>query len=164
MKQSAGKRGLSTTAGPCQDHLLFDAIARSWTSVTNVVVGTSPERSSRSLRIGVAALAGMGIAHFVVPRPFDSIIPGWVPGDPRPWTYASGVGELGAAALLVNPRTRRFGGYLAAATFVTAFPANIQMSIDRPPTTPYGVALAARLPLQVPMVAWALGHARAAQT
>ncbi|MBA2281607.1 MAG: hypothetical protein H0W25_10300 [Acidimicrobiia bacterium] len=102
----------------------------------------------------------MGVLHFAAPSNFDRIVPDWVPGDPRTWTYVSGLWELGSAALVANPRTRRLGGYVAAATLVAVYPANIQMSIDTPPTSAAGAVLALRLPLQIPMIAWALGHAR----
>jgi uncharacterized membrane protein len=117
-------------------------------------------RRRRSRLIGAAGLATMGVLHFAAPRGFDRIVPTWVPGEARAWTYISGAFELSSAALLAMPRTRRLGGYLAAATFVAVYPANIQMSIDNPPTTPFGVALLLRLPLQLPLIAWALGHAR----
>jgi uncharacterized membrane protein len=117
-----------------------------------------PIRRSRLMLAG--GLAFMGVLHFAVPRAFDRIIPGWVPGEPRAWTYASGVWELSSAALLANRRTAKVGGYVAAATFLAVYPANIQMSIDTPPTSAQGLAFAARLPLQFPMIAWALRHAR----
>lgn len=110
--------------------------------------------------IMAGALLVMGTLHFVVPRPFDRIVPAWVPGAARSWTYASGIAELSAGALLAVPRTRRLGAVLAAATLVVVFPANIQMAIDEPPTSAYGVALLARLPLQVPLIAVAVRIAR----
>ena len=118
------------------------------------------DRARTSRLVGAGLLAFMGVLHFVAPKPFDRIIPTWVPGDPRTWTYVSGAFELSSAALLAMPRTKRLGAYLAAATFVAVYPANVQMSIDNPPTTPLGVGMLLRLPLQFPMIAWALGHAR----
>lgn len=41
-----------------------------------------------------ALLLGMGVLHFAAPKPFDTIIPTELPGTPRFYTYASGVGEL----------------------------------------------------------------------
>ncbi|MGI8662459.1 MAG: DoxX family protein [Acidimicrobiales bacterium] len=102
----------------------------------------------------------MGVLHLVVPKPFDKIIPRWMPGNPRAWTYASGLWELSSAALLAMPRTRRLGAYVAAATFVAVYPANVQMAIDNAPSTLFGLGLWARLPLQFPMIAWALKHRR----
>jgi uncharacterized membrane protein len=34
------------------------------------------------------------------------------------------------------------------------------MAIDNPPSTPYGVGLLLRLPMQLPMIAWAIKVAR----
>ncbi|MEO7555116.1 MAG: hypothetical protein ABIV94_00755 [Acidimicrobiales bacterium] len=100
----------------------------------------------------------MGALHFALPRTFDGIIPRWMPGHPRIWTYVSAMSELSSAALLLSSRTRRLGAFAAAATLVAVYPANIQMAIEHAPTTPFGIALWARLPLQLPLIAWALKH------
>ena len=110
-------------------------------------------------------LGSAGVGHFVSPAFFDAIVPEWVPISARATTYASGVVELGAAALLANPRTRRLGGWVAAATFIGVFPANIQAALDGgmkdldPPMNSAAVAWA-RLPLQIPMIWAALRVAR----
>ncbi|HSK58583.1 MAG TPA: hypothetical protein VK935_05965 [Actinomycetospora sp.] len=103
------------------------------------------------------ALMTMGVLHGVVPQPFDTIVPPWLPGSARSWTYASGVAELVVGAAVAAPRTRRLGALAAAALFVAVFPANVQMAWDwRRRPWPYRAAAYARLPLQVPMVAHAL--------
>ncbi len=119
-----------------------------------------------ALALGLAALLGFaGVAHFVRPQFFDPIVPDWMPGSARTTTYASGVFELAAAALVANPRTRRFGGWFAAATFIGVFPANVQSALDggmsglEPPLDSPAVAWA-RLPLQLPLIAWAIAIAR----
>lgn len=126
--------------------------------------GVTPILESDKQKRSRLALAGillfMGVLHLVVPKPFDKIIPRWMPGNPRAWTYASGLWELSSAALLAMPRTRRLGAYVAAATFVAVYPANVQMAIDNAPSTLFGLGLWARLPLQFPMIAWALKHRR----
>ena len=98
----------------------------------------------------------MGTLHFVAPKQFDQIIPKWVPGTPRFWTYVSGVAELTSGALLASRKTKRAGGWCAAATLAAVYPANVQMALDNKPTTPYGVGLWLRLPMQFPMIGWAL--------
>ncbi len=50
-----------------------------------------------------------GTMHFIRPKTFDSIVPPSL-GNRRAWTYASGVAEIGRAALLAVPATRRIGG------------------------------------------------------
>lgn len=122
--------------------------------------GAEHARLRRYRLVMAGALLVMGTLHFAVPRPFDRIVPAWVPGAARSWTYAGGVAELTAGALLAVPRTKRLGAALAAVTLVAVFPANVQMAIDEPPTSAYGVALLARLPLQVPLVAIAVRIAR----
>lgn len=104
-----------------------------------------------------ALLLGMGTLHFVAPKPFDSIIPAELPGTARFYTYASGVGELATGALLAVPRTRRLGALAAVALFIAVFPGNLNMVRlwwDKP--WPLRFVAIARLPLQIPMITWAL--------
>ncbi|HEY2205262.1 MAG TPA: hypothetical protein VGH99_12400 [Pseudonocardia sp.] len=105
----------------------------------------------------VGFLTAMGVSHFVVPRLFDQLVPGSLPGGARTWTYLSGVAEVATAAVVARPETRRTGGRLAAALFVAVFPANIKMAVDWS-GGPWWQRLLAygRLPLQVPLVLWAL--------
>lgn len=108
-----------------------------------------------------ALLGGMGVLHFAVPRPFDGIVPRSLPGSPRTWTHLSGVAELAVAAAVAHPRTRRAGGLAAAALFVAVFPANVKMAMDSRHRPPAARAVAfGRLPLQAPLIAWALRVAR----
>ena len=109
-----------------------------------------------ALRMG-AMLIGMGTLHFVAPKPFDSTIPAELPGSPRFYTLASGVGELATGALLLAPRTRRFGALAAVALFVAVFPANVNMVRQSwAKGWPARIGTLARLPLQVPMITSAL--------
>ncbi|HWG94171.1 MAG TPA: MauE/DoxX family redox-associated membrane protein [Mycobacteriales bacterium] len=103
-------------------------------------------------------LGGAGVLHFAVPGFFDRIVPPFL-GPPRPWTYASGVAELAVAAAVAVPRTRRAGATAAAVLLVAVFPANVYQAFE-PGDVPRWVALA-RLPLQVPLVLWALQVRRA---
>lgn len=116
----------------------------------------------RAEALGLAALlATTGVLHFTTPRPFDSIVPRSLPGSPRTWTYLSGVAELAVAAAVAHPRTRRAGGLAAAALFVAVFPANVRMAADWRRASPVRRAVAfGRLPLQAPLIAWALRAAR----
>lgn len=107
--------------------------------------------------LALAALLGAArVLHLAVPDFFDSMVPAALPGDPRWWTYASGVAELGVAAAIAVPRTRRLGGLAAAALFVAVFPANIAMAIDwSDRSVTEQVVAYARLPLQIPLIWWA---------
>jgi uncharacterized membrane protein len=119
--------------------------------------------TSRSAFGLAALLAGAGAIHFLRPRPYDQIIPSRLPGRPRTWTYVSGLAELGCAAAIALPRTRRTGALAAASLFVGVFPANVKMAYDWR-DRPLGMRAAAygRLPLQAPLVLWALKVAHTA--
>jgi uncharacterized membrane protein len=104
-----------------------------------------------------ALLLVSGVAHFAMPKPYDTIIPAELPGPPRFYTYASGVAELASGALLLSPRTRRIGALAAVAVFLGVYPANINMvRLWRDKPWPMRVAAIARLPLQIPMITSAL--------
>ena len=131
-----------------------------------------PAGASTSSRwaYGLAALLAVaGTTHFAVPRFYDAIVPHRMPGSPRGWTLVSGAVELACAASVAHPRTRRLGATAAAVLFVVVFPANVQMAVDwhsRP--LPDRLIAYGRLPLQIPLVIWALkvrtGHGRRAAT
>lgn len=112
-----------------------------------------------------AVLGTAGVLHLRRPAIFTSLIPRAL-GDPRPWVLGSGVAELACAAALVPPATRRIGGLASAALLVGVFPGNITMAVrsrrgarhwSRHPVVAWG-----RLPLQVPLVVWAVAVSRAA--
>ena len=115
-----------------------------------------------------ALMVGGGITHFAAPAAYERIMPRWV-GDARRVVLASGAAEIACGGLLLSRRTGRIGGALTAALLVAVFPANVQMALDAGtehqavPDMPVGrfraIALA-RLPLQLPLVGWALRVAR----
>ncbi|GAA2827202.1 DoxX family protein [Kitasatospora paracochleata] len=116
-----------------------------------------PASADRSARLLSGLLLGAGVAHFAAPRPFDAIVPRALPGSPRAWTYLSGAAELAVGAAIALPRTRRAGALAAAGLFAAVFPANVKMAYDwRHRPAPLRAAALARLPLQAPLVAWAL--------
>jgi uncharacterized membrane protein len=106
----------------------------------------------------LATLLGVaGVTHLVAPKFYDPMIPAQLPGRARAWTYGSGGVELGVAAALALPATRRFGGLAAAGLFVGVFPGNVQMARDAwHGSRAMRAATVLRLPLQVPLVlaAW----------
>jgi uncharacterized membrane protein len=112
-------------------------------------------------KLVTAILGSAGIAHFAAPQLFDSIVPSWMPGNPRITTYVSGAAELLSASLVAHPRTRRIGGAVALATFVGVYPANIWAALDggmkdAPPPMNSAAAAWLRLPFQFPLMwlAW----------
>jgi uncharacterized membrane protein len=112
---------------------------------------------TRSALALAGLLAAAGVTHFTKPRQYDAIVPRSLPGTPRTWTYVSGVAELAVAAAVANPRTRRVGGLAAAALFTAVFPANVKMAVDwRDKPAPMRTAALVRLPLQAPLIWWAM--------
>jgi uncharacterized membrane protein len=112
----------------------------------------------------LAALLGVsGVLHFAIPKPYTAIVPKPLPYK-RELVYASGVVELGCAAMLTQPGTRRLGGLLSFGLLLAVFPANIQMTIDgfRRTSSPawYKIGLLVRLPMQIPPLQWAMKAAR----
>ncbi|KOX29388.1 membrane protein [Saccharothrix sp. NRRL B-16348] len=117
-----------------------------------------PTRSRSRSALALAGLLGVaGVTHFAKPKPYDAIVPRALPGKPRTWTYLSGAAEVALAAAIAVPRTRGVGGKLAAGFFAAVFPANVKMAYDLRTKSPRVKAVAyGRLPLQVPLILWAL--------
>jgi uncharacterized membrane protein len=119
---------------------------------------------SRGRSASPYVLAGLltvtGTLHFIAPRPYAAIVPARLPA-PTALVYASGVVELLCAAGLAIPRTRRPAGWATAALFVVVFPANVQMALrSGARSDAYQAGVWARLPLQIPLIAWALSVTR----
>lgn len=119
-------------------------------------------RPPTSTRLRTGGLAGLlataGVVHFVRPKLFTALIPLRLPGTPHGWVLASGAAELGCAAAVACPRSRRQGATASAVLFVAVFPGNIKMALDyqrqRKPAGLRAIAFA-RLPLQWPLVSLA---------
>ncbi len=116
---------------------------------------------TRSEKLLAAFLLGAGIMHFVNPSFFDAIVPPWVPGSERAATHASGVAEVLVGVGIVFARTRRLALWSAAALFVAVYPANLYMAWDwRDRELSERLVAYGRLPLQIPLVWWAIVTAR----
>ncbi|MGK5532635.1 DoxX family protein [Streptomyces sp. URMC 129] len=120
-----------------------------------------------SRRIAPSALAALlgaaGVPHFRAPAYVDPLVPRQLPGDARTWTYVSGAAEPACAVAVALPRPRRAGALASAALFVAVFPGNVKTAKDWFRRDPAFRAFAyARLPLQVPLVRWALKVCREA--
>lgn len=119
-------------------------------------------------RIGRLIFAGIfivsGVMHFAKSALYIQIVPPMLP-QPKALVFVSGAAEiLGGAGLLV-PRVRRMSGFGLALLLVAVFPANIYMAVAHVPA--HGIAgnrwlQWARLPLQVPLIWWALHYTRTA--
>ena len=125
---------------------------------------STPPRVSPEGRAMALFLFFTGIGHFLFPKALDGIVPSFMPGSPRMWTYLSGIAELTIAGGLLVPSRFRCAGkpvsllaaWSALILYIAVFPANINMAIlwaDRAAPAPqiaYG-----RLPLQLGLFYWA---------
>lgn len=120
-------------------------------------------RKPTSAALLAGLLAGAGVTHFLAPRGYEKIVPAWLPGGRKRWVQASGAAELAVAAAVIVPRTRRIGALGAAGLFVAVFPANVKMAVDwrEAPARRRAIAYG-RLPLQAPLIGWAVRVARQA--
>jgi len=126
----------------------------------------TPEKVGRGMAI---MLVLTGIGHFIFGRAVDRIVPSFLPGDPRFWTYLSGVAEIAIALMLLVPlhmkiagkSIRLWGAYSAFLLFVAVFPANINMAIQWSSRgMPEPLFAYARLPLQFGLFYWAWALAK----
>ena len=124
-------------------------------AMTNQVDNQLADQKLR--RIMGYILLGAGVGHFIFPSGLDAIVPSGLPGDPRIYTYLSGLAEIAIGLALLSPLTaqifgkslRLWGAYGALALFIAVYPANINMAIewsDRPMPEP--LIAYARLPFQ----------------
>ncbi len=110
----------------------------------------------RSRRLLAAAFIGAGVNHFVMPRPYEQIVPPSMRGDARRLVVVSGVAEIAGGVGVLLPWTRRLAGVGLIALLAAVFPANVHMA--REPERFRRIprwALYGRLPLQPLMMLWA---------
>ncbi|AZI59539.1 hypothetical protein EH165_10015 [Nakamurella antarctica] len=101
-----------------------------------------------------------GVMHFVTPKPFVAVVPRSLPGKEM-LVAVSGVAELVCAGLVAAPKTRAIGGLASAALLVAVYPANISMAMrSRRQSRGFQLIAWMRLPMQFPLIAWALQIAR----
>ncbi len=108
-------------------------------------------------------LGGSGVLHLARPEVYEPLIPRSL-GNARAWVIGSGVAEIACAAGLSVVRSRRAAAFASAGLLVGVFPGNIHQARravrSSRASTGYQAATLARLPLQAPLVAWALRIAR----
>jgi uncharacterized membrane protein len=104
-----------------------------------------------------------GVMHFVIPKTYEAIMPGWIPKERhRALVYASGAAEIAGGVGVLAAPTRRLASLWSIATLVAVFPANLHMALnpDRYKVPGGRLALWARLPFQVLFIAWAAAAGR----
>jgi len=118
--------------------------------------GDDKRAAGRSRRLLAAFFVGSGVNHFVMPRPYEQIVPPRLQDDAKRVVAVSGVAEIVGGLAVLPSRTRRLAGPGLVALLVAIFPANLYMarSPERFRKIPRW-ALYARLPLQPMMMWWA---------
>lgn len=111
------------------------------------------------MRAGRVALGAMflsiGVVHTVAKRVLAAIVPDYLPARQELVLVAGWSASAAGAALLI-PQTRRPAAWFMVAWLVAVYPANIWMvqRAGRYAQVPEWM-LWARLPFQLPMIAWA---------
>lgn len=101
-----------------------------------------------------------GLAHFVMPSFFETIVPPWLPDwlpSPRALVYLSGVAELAGGLGVLVPSLRVVAGWGLLALLIAVFPANVHMlreALANGSSTWWLLALTVRLPLQALLLWW----------
>lgn len=101
-----------------------------------------------------------GIMHFVIPKTYEAIVPGYVPISPEAAVSYSGWAELAGGMAVIPPSTRNLARWWLIGILVAVFPANVHMALS--PEQIKGLdlrkiprwSLWVRLPLQLAAVAW----------
>ena len=120
---------------------------------------------TRSQKLLATFFTVAGILHFVRPRGYEAIIPGWIPYHSEA-VFVSGVAEVAGGLLLVSERTRPFARWWLIGLLLAVFPANLHMALN--PEDIRGLdldkiprwALWARLPLQGAAIYWVVRATR----
>jgi uncharacterized membrane protein len=112
-----------------------------------------------SNRILTAVFILSGVLHLANPQGFMWLMPPWMP-EPIALIYVSGVVELVCAAGFLFKQ--RWAGWLSALVLLAIWPANIwfAFSVLGSPDVWLIVAAWARLPLQLPLIYFAVKYSR----
>jgi uncharacterized membrane protein len=103
-----------------------------------------------------------GVLHLLWPEPYLRIMPPFLPW-PKALVWISGVAEIAGGIGLLLPKFRRAAAYGLVALLIAVFPANVYMAVAHVPFSGLmGASWAQwlRLPLQIPLILWALYYAR----
>lgn len=121
-----------------------------------VSAARSSDLAARSRPVLAGLFTVAGVMHFVAPSVYARIVPPALPA-PRALVYASGAAEIAGGLGLLPRRTRKAAGLGLAALLLAVWPANAEMlrqaRAARKPRW-WQALLWARLPLQLPLLAW----------
>ena len=100
-------------------------------------------------------LVAAGLNHFRALDFYKRLIPPYLP-LPGTLVVVSGVAEVALGLGLLVRRTSRPAAWGVVALLIAVFPANLHMALNPRDFPQFPVwALWARLPLQIPLIAWA---------
>jgi len=86
-------------------------------------------RRPSSSQIGLAAFfTGAGILHFVRPKPYEAIVPPYVPAK-RAMVYVSGAAEIAGGLAVLSPPLRPYARWWLIALLAAVYPANVHMAL-----------------------------------
>lgn len=108
------------------------------------------------LLVTAIVFAVAGVLHFVMPKFYLAIMPGWLPA-PLTLVYVSGVFEILGGLGLLLPATRTAAAIGLILLLVAVLPANIEMlrlAQARGASAGFQAALWLRLPLQLVLMWW----------
>lgn len=103
-----------------------------------------------------------GLLHFLFPEPYSRIVPPFLP-MPGLLVFISGIAEIAGGAGLLVPKLQRAAAYGLVLLLLAVFPANIYMAVAHvqfPGLSGAPWAQWLRLPLQIPLIWWALQYAK----
>ena len=103
-----------------------------------------------------------GSLHFLFPAPYIRIVPPFLP-LPRLLVFISGIAEITGGAGLLVPKFQRAAAYGLVLLLLAVFPANIYMAVAHlqfPGLLGKSWVQWLRLPLQIPLIWWALQYTR----
>ncbi len=103
-----------------------------------------------------------GSLHFVSPKSYIRIVPPFLP-VPRLLVLISGIAEIAGGIGLLIPQFQRAAAYGLVLLLLAVFPANIYMAaahVQFPGLLGTSWVQWLRLPLQIPLIWWALQYTR----
>ncbi|MGW7522601.1 hypothetical protein [Streptomyces sp. NPDC054783] len=110
-------------------------------------------------------LSGVGVAHFVLPGYFRTLVPRWL-ARPALLVAAAGATEIAVGALVLTPRWRAAGGWAAAALITVYLVSHVDAlrsaRADRARFLERPVGVAARLVVNLFYIWWSIAVAEAA--
>ncbi len=99
-------------------------------------------------------MTAMGLAHLAIPGPFVRVMPAYLPAH-EALVFISGLAEIAGGVGLLVPKLRIAAGWWLVALLIAVFPTNVEMALH-PPAGISTWILWLRLPLQIPLIIWAV--------